>query len=270
MRLWSRYGTDFTDRLRAIADAVRALPVDNALIDGEAVVFQPGRPFRLRRAAHEGRRRASLIGRVRPSRPRWRISTKPATHSNRKPATEFRFEAGQAFRQEAGHRFRFEAGRDFDLMSATWRLLPRIHAMMFCPEPLVKRAWFGCPQELEWRWVTADGARFPLRRSAARRYPRPCRAESRAQPAFERPSISWRGSPLAEAVAGEFDAVGVVNEAVENGIGDGWIADDLVPAVDGDLAGQDDGSDVVADPRRFRGGRDVARPRVSRVPNHRG
>ena len=58
-------------------------------------------------------------------------------------------EAGQAFRQEAGHRFRFEAGRDSDLISATWRLLPRIHAMMFCPEPLVKRAWFGCPQELE-------------------------------------------------------------------------------------------------------------------------
>src|SRR5580693_8586341 len=50
-------------------------------------------------------------------------------------------EAGQAFQEEAGHRFRFEAGRDSDLMSATWRLLPRIDAMMFCPEPLVKRAW---------------------------------------------------------------------------------------------------------------------------------
>ena len=41
VRLWSRYGTDFTDRLRGIADAVRALPVDHALIDGEAVVFHP-------------------------------------------------------------------------------------------------------------------------------------------------------------------------------------------------------------------------------------
>ena len=39
--LWSRYGTDFTDRLRGIADAVRSLPVDKALIDGEAVVFRP-------------------------------------------------------------------------------------------------------------------------------------------------------------------------------------------------------------------------------------
>jgi bifunctional non-homologous end joining protein LigD len=41
VRLWSRYGTDFTDRLRAIADAVARLTVDNALIDGEAVVFRP-------------------------------------------------------------------------------------------------------------------------------------------------------------------------------------------------------------------------------------
>jgi bifunctional non-homologous end joining protein LigD len=40
-RLWSRYGADFTDKLPRIAAAVRALPVDNALIDGEAVVFRP-------------------------------------------------------------------------------------------------------------------------------------------------------------------------------------------------------------------------------------
>jgi bifunctional non-homologous end joining protein LigD len=39
--LWSRYGTDFTDKLPSIAEAVGALPVDNALIDGEAVVFLP-------------------------------------------------------------------------------------------------------------------------------------------------------------------------------------------------------------------------------------
>ena len=38
--LWSRYGTDFTDKLPRIAEAVRSLPVDNALIDGEAVVFR--------------------------------------------------------------------------------------------------------------------------------------------------------------------------------------------------------------------------------------
>ncbi len=32
-------------------------------------------------------------------------------------------------------------------MSATWRLLPGIGGMMFCPEPLVKRAWIWG----EWR-----------------------------------------------------------------------------------------------------------------------
>ena len=41
VRLWTRYGTDFTGRLPAIADAVARLTVDNALIDGEAVVFRP-------------------------------------------------------------------------------------------------------------------------------------------------------------------------------------------------------------------------------------
>ena len=39
--LWSRYGADFTDRLPRIAEAVRALAADHALIDGEALVFRP-------------------------------------------------------------------------------------------------------------------------------------------------------------------------------------------------------------------------------------
>ena len=39
--LWSRYATDYSDTFLRIAEAVRALPVDNALIDGEAVVFRP-------------------------------------------------------------------------------------------------------------------------------------------------------------------------------------------------------------------------------------
>jgi bifunctional non-homologous end joining protein LigD len=39
--LWSRHGTDFTDKLSRIAEAVRSLPVESALIDGEAVVFRP-------------------------------------------------------------------------------------------------------------------------------------------------------------------------------------------------------------------------------------
>jgi len=33
--------------------------------------------------------------------------------------------------------------------------------------------------------------------------------------------------------------MGVVDEAVEDGVGIGWVADDLVPFVDRDLAGQD-------------------------------
>jgi ATP dependent DNA ligase domain len=39
--LWSRYGADFTDRLLTIADAIRGLPAENALVDGEAVAFRP-------------------------------------------------------------------------------------------------------------------------------------------------------------------------------------------------------------------------------------
>jgi len=39
--LWSRHATDLTDRFPRIAAAVRAVPVDDVLLDGEAVVFRP-------------------------------------------------------------------------------------------------------------------------------------------------------------------------------------------------------------------------------------
>jgi len=40
------------------------------------------------------------------------------------------------------------------------------------------------------------------------------------------------GSSLfSEAVAAEFDAIGIVNDAIEDGIGQRWVADDLVPTV---------------------------------------
>jgi bifunctional non-homologous end joining protein LigD len=39
--LWTRYGTKFTDRLPRIAEAVSSLPVEHALIGGEAVVLRP-------------------------------------------------------------------------------------------------------------------------------------------------------------------------------------------------------------------------------------
>jgi ATP-dependent DNA ligase len=38
--LWSRHGTNFTDRLPKVAEAVCSLAADSALIDGEAVVFR--------------------------------------------------------------------------------------------------------------------------------------------------------------------------------------------------------------------------------------
>jgi bifunctional non-homologous end joining protein LigD len=37
--VWSRRGADFTNRFQRIAEAVRGLNADEALIDGEAVVF---------------------------------------------------------------------------------------------------------------------------------------------------------------------------------------------------------------------------------------
>src|SRR5580700_4582691 len=38
--LWSRHGTNFTDRLPKVAEAVCSLAADSALIDGEAVIFR--------------------------------------------------------------------------------------------------------------------------------------------------------------------------------------------------------------------------------------
>jgi hypothetical protein len=49
-----------------------------------------------------------------------------------------------------------------------------------------------------------------------------------------------------EALAGQLDAIGVMDEAIENGVGDGGIADDFVPAVDWDLAGDDDRTHLMA------------------------
>jgi hypothetical protein len=39
--LWSRHATGLTDRFPRIAEAVRNLPVDDVVLDGEAVVFRP-------------------------------------------------------------------------------------------------------------------------------------------------------------------------------------------------------------------------------------
>src|SRR6202022_826436 len=53
--------------------------------------------------------------------------------------------------------------------------------------------------------------------------------------------LIWSGLLLlSEALSFEFDAVGVVDEAIEDGVGDGGISDDFVPAIHGQLAGDDD------------------------------
>ena len=49
----------------------------------------------------------------------------------------------------------------------------------------------------------------------------------------------------AQAVAFEFDAMGIVDDAVENGVGAGGFTDQVVPAVDRDLAGDDGGTSAV-------------------------
>lgn len=51
---------------------------------------------------------------------------------------------------------------------------------------------------------------------------------------------------FSKAFAAELDAMGVVNDAIEDGIGQRWIADDLVPTVDWHLAGDHDGAGVIS------------------------
>jgi bifunctional non-homologous end joining protein LigD len=41
VRLWTRRGTDYTDKFPKMAEAIRCLSADEALIDGEAVVLRP-------------------------------------------------------------------------------------------------------------------------------------------------------------------------------------------------------------------------------------
>ena len=56
--------------------------------------------------------------------------------------------------------------------------------------------------------------------------------------------LLWPGP--AHAVAGQFDPVGIVNEAVEDGVGIGRIANDFMPAVDGKLRGDHGGAAPIA------------------------
>ena len=53
------------------------------------------------------------------------------------------------------------------------------------------------------------------------------------------------GGDLSHAVSREYEAVCIVDETVENGVGDGGIGDDLVPVIDWDLAGDDGGTTLM-------------------------
>src|ERR1700730_3576275 len=61
-----------------------------------------------------------------------------------------------------------------------------------------------------------------------------------------KPLVQGDENGLSQAIAGEFDPVGVVNEAVEDGVGVGGICDDLVPLVDGQLAGDERRSSTIS------------------------
>ena len=48
MRLWARTTSDYSKAFTRIRDAVAALPVDSAVLDGEAIVLRPDDDFRFR------------------------------------------------------------------------------------------------------------------------------------------------------------------------------------------------------------------------------
>jgi hypothetical protein len=55
-----------------------------------------------------------------------------------------------------------------------------------------------------------------------------------------------RRLPLAQTFSGALDPVGVVDDSVENGVGERRDDNHIVPAIDGNLAGDDEGALVVA------------------------
>lgn len=55
-----------------------------------------------------------------------------------------------------------------------------------------------------------------------------------------------RRASLAQAVAGELEPVSVVDDAIEDGVSDGRHADSPMPAIDRNLAGDDERASVVS------------------------
>ncbi|MBB5049969.1 hypothetical protein HNR60_004754 [Rhodopseudomonas rhenobacensis] len=61
---------------------------------------------------------------------------------------------------------------------------------------------------------------------------------------FVKRSVS--GVLFSHAFSAELEAVGIVNEAVQDGVAQCWVADDGVPLIDWDLADDDGGGATVA------------------------
>ena len=59
-------------------------------------------------------------------------------------------------------------------------------------------------------------------------------------------SISRRRTLLSQTLAGEIDPISVVDDAIEDRVGERWHPDHIVPVVDGDLAGDHDRANIVA------------------------
>ena len=90
----------------------------------------------------------------------------------------------------------------------------------------------------------AGVARSPLRRSEARFVHGLGDARVGAAGPRAHVGVGLR-TALAQALAGEFDAVGVVNDAVEDGVGERGHADQFMPSVDWNLARYDERSFVI-------------------------
>jgi|SRR5271165_6863746 len=70
--LWSRHGTNFTDKLPKVAEAVCSLAAESALIDGEAVTFRSDGHSRFCRLAHKGGLGTGVPCRIRSIEPQRR------------------------------------------------------------------------------------------------------------------------------------------------------------------------------------------------------
>ena len=64
VRLWARTTSDYSKAFSRIRDAVAALPVDSAVIDGEAIVLRPDNYVRFRGVAIPRRAGGDALGRL--------------------------------------------------------------------------------------------------------------------------------------------------------------------------------------------------------------